>query len=238
MLIIAVGAPLLAWWRLSQVSKHATELVTEVGRLICKRPRRRAGRHRHGHRRPAPTPTARPMPAIIETRQFSRLRQSALDGQRPAPAARRPACRDDVPVAAADRRRADARVRRPRLPVPDRLDRLTDAHGSGPGSSRRSAECRRRQAARARARLHAGSARARPCHERRRRTPTAARADTEPHRQAPAVDERARGPRRGPTAPTRPSLRRGGERRPDAVLDLGGRRRARSPAVADETLER
>ena len=77
MLVVAVGAPLLAWWRLSQVSRHATELVTEVGRLISRDP--------DAERVVIDTVTVdqRPpdgirAPAIIETRQFSRLRQSTL----------------------------------------------------------------------------------------------------------------------------------------------------------------
>jgi hypothetical protein len=34
LLVVAVGAPLLAWWRLRAVRRHATELVGEVRRLI------------------------------------------------------------------------------------------------------------------------------------------------------------------------------------------------------------
>jgi hypothetical protein len=34
LLVVAVGAPLLAWWRLAAVRRHATELVGEVRRLI------------------------------------------------------------------------------------------------------------------------------------------------------------------------------------------------------------
>ena len=77
MLAVAVGAPLLAWWRLSKVSRHATELVTEVGRLISRDP--------DAERVVIDTVTVdqRPpdgirAPAIIETRQFTRLRQSTL----------------------------------------------------------------------------------------------------------------------------------------------------------------
>ena len=78
MLIVAVGAPLLAWWRLSRVSKDAAELVTEVGRLI----RGSADAERvvietvTVDRPDAAGATT--MPAIIETRQFSRLHQASL----------------------------------------------------------------------------------------------------------------------------------------------------------------
>ena len=77
MLIIAVGAPLLASWRLSSVSKHATELVTEIGRLISKDPAAEKVVIDTVTVEPSPADGTR-MPAIIETRQFSRLRQTAL----------------------------------------------------------------------------------------------------------------------------------------------------------------
>jgi hypothetical protein len=77
MLVIAVGAPVLAWWRLTAVSRHATELVAEVGRLISRDPQ--------AERVVVDTVTVEQgavegvrTPAIIETRQFSRLRQSTL----------------------------------------------------------------------------------------------------------------------------------------------------------------
>jgi hypothetical protein len=78
MLIVAVGAPLLAWWRLSRVSKHAAALVTEVGRLITN--------DANAERVVIETVTvdqpdatgATTVPALIETRQFSRLRQASL----------------------------------------------------------------------------------------------------------------------------------------------------------------
>jgi hypothetical protein len=76
MLVIAVGAPVLAWWRLSAVSRHATELVTEVGRLISRDPG--AERVVVDTVTVEPTPDGVRTPAIIETRQFSRLRQQTL----------------------------------------------------------------------------------------------------------------------------------------------------------------
>ena len=77
MLIIAVGAPLLASWRLSTVSKHATELVTEIGRLISKDPAAEKVVIDTVTVEPSPADGTR-MPAMIETRQFSRLRQTTL----------------------------------------------------------------------------------------------------------------------------------------------------------------
>lgn len=78
MLIVAVGAPLLAWWRLSRVSKDVTGLVSEVGRLITNDP--------SAQRVVIDTVTvdrpdasgATTMPAIVETRQFGRLHQATI----------------------------------------------------------------------------------------------------------------------------------------------------------------
>ena len=38
LVIVAVGAPLLAWWRLHRVRRHANELVDDVRRLITGNP--------------------------------------------------------------------------------------------------------------------------------------------------------------------------------------------------------
>ena len=124
MLIVAVGAPLLAWWRLSRVSKDVTGLVGEVGRLITNDPgAQRVVIETVTVDRPDAT-GATTMPAIVETRQFGRLHQATIAANLRQPL-RRPARRDLVPLAAARRPRPDARVRRPRLPVRDRLDPLT-----------------------------------------------------------------------------------------------------------------
>ena len=78
MLIVAVGAPLLAWWRLSRVSKDATGLVGEVGRLISNdADAERVVIETVTVDRPDAT-GATTMPAIVETRQFGRLRQATL----------------------------------------------------------------------------------------------------------------------------------------------------------------
>jgi hypothetical protein len=77
MLVIAVGAPLLAWWRLSSVSKHASELVSEVGKLIARDPAAERVVIDTVTVDPAPADGTR-VPAIIETRQFTRLRQTTL----------------------------------------------------------------------------------------------------------------------------------------------------------------
>ena len=78
MLIVAVGAPLLAWWRLSRVTKNATGLVGEVGRLISDDPgAQRVVIETVSLDRPDAT-GATTMPAIVETRQFGRLRQATV----------------------------------------------------------------------------------------------------------------------------------------------------------------
>jgi hypothetical protein len=77
MLVVAVGAPLLAWWRLSAVSKHASALVSEVGRLISRDPAAERVVIDTVTVQPTPADGTR-VPAIIETRQFSRLRQTTL----------------------------------------------------------------------------------------------------------------------------------------------------------------
>lgn len=78
MLVVAVGAPLLARWRLSRVSKDAAELVTDLGKLISgNADAQRVVIETVAVDQPdAAGATA--VPAIIETRQFSRLRQTTL----------------------------------------------------------------------------------------------------------------------------------------------------------------
>ena len=133
MLVVAVGAPLLARFRLSSISKDATELVLELGTLISGNADAQrvvietvavdqpdaAGAHHHAgdHRDP---PVLPPQPG-------------RLDDDGPAHAARRPAGRDDVPDPAGHLDRADAGLRRARVPVPRRLGALTGAAGD-PGS--------------------------------------------------------------------------------------------------------
>ena len=77
MLVVAVGAPLLAAWRLSRVSKRAGALVAEFATLIRGNP--------DAQRVVIETVTVDQSggagtltPAVIETRQFSRLRQVSL----------------------------------------------------------------------------------------------------------------------------------------------------------------
>ena len=78
MLVVAVGAPLLARWRLRRVTKDATQLVREVGLLITRSPdaeRVVIETVAVDHPDAAGNTT---VPAIVETRQFTRLRQTAL----------------------------------------------------------------------------------------------------------------------------------------------------------------
>lgn len=78
MLVIGVGAPLLARWRLSSVTKNATELVKEVGTLMTRSPdAQRVVIETVTVDQPDAAGTTN-VPALIETRQFSRLRQTAL----------------------------------------------------------------------------------------------------------------------------------------------------------------
>jgi hypothetical protein len=76
MLIVAVGAPTLAWWRLSRVTKDVAGLVGEVGRLISIDPgAQRVVIETVTVDRPDAT-GATTVPAIVETRQFGRLHQA------------------------------------------------------------------------------------------------------------------------------------------------------------------
>jgi len=76
MLIVAVGAPLLASWRLSGVSRHTTELIGELRTLMT-----RDGNAERvvietiavEEREPADVVELRPV--VYDSRQFNRLRQ-------------------------------------------------------------------------------------------------------------------------------------------------------------------
>ena len=96
LLVVAVGAPLLAWWRLRRVRRHATGLVAEVQRLASRSPEAErividtvavepgaTGTDGAGGRR-----SDRPVQPAAHDRHRRR---------RPARAARRTARRDDVP---------------------------------------------------------------------------------------------------------------------------------------------
>ncbi|MET0460796.1 MAG: hypothetical protein ABW195_16210 [Ilumatobacteraceae bacterium] len=77
MLAFAVGAPLLARFRLSSISKDATELVLELGTLISGNPEAQRVVIETVAVDEPDASGATTMPAIIETRQFSRLNQAA-----------------------------------------------------------------------------------------------------------------------------------------------------------------
>lgn len=78
LLVIAVGAPLLAWWRLSRVRKEAGELVAEVRKLMSDD----AEAQRiviETVEVEQPDGTGGAAPAVIsQTAQFTRLRNVAL----------------------------------------------------------------------------------------------------------------------------------------------------------------
>jgi hypothetical protein len=75
--IVAVGAPLLAWWRLTRVRKHATELVDEARTLLSKDAA--AERVVIETVEVADDGMARTAPAVVgQTVQFTRLRNIAL----------------------------------------------------------------------------------------------------------------------------------------------------------------
>ena len=77
MLVVAVGAPLLARFRLSSISKDATELVLELGTLISGNPdAQRVVIETVAVDEPDAAGRTT-MPALIESRQFSRLNQAA-----------------------------------------------------------------------------------------------------------------------------------------------------------------
>jgi hypothetical protein len=77
MLVFAVGAPLLARWRLSSISKDATELVHDLGTLISgSSDAQRLVIETVAVDEPDAAGRTN-MPALIETRQFSRLSRTA-----------------------------------------------------------------------------------------------------------------------------------------------------------------
>jgi hypothetical protein len=74
MLIAAVGAPLLARWRLARVRRHVTQLIGEVRTLITRDPEAERvviETVAHDERSDA---TGDLMPVVYDTRQFNRLR--------------------------------------------------------------------------------------------------------------------------------------------------------------------
>ena len=76
MLVVAVGAPLLAWWRLATISRRAGDLVGEVRTLIT----RDAAAQRVVIETVAvderdPTTVRDLRPVVYDSRQFHRLRQ-------------------------------------------------------------------------------------------------------------------------------------------------------------------
>ena len=76
--LIAVGAPLLAGWRLTRVRKHASELVGETRTLLSKDPS--AERIVIETMEVGDAGTGRAAPAVVgQTVQFTRLRNIALD---------------------------------------------------------------------------------------------------------------------------------------------------------------
>jgi hypothetical protein len=75
--IVAIGAPLLAWWRLTNVRRHATELVDEARTLLAKNAA--AERVVIETVEVSDEGAARTTPAVVgQTVQFTRLRNLAL----------------------------------------------------------------------------------------------------------------------------------------------------------------
>jgi hypothetical protein len=77
LVIVAVGAPLLAWWRLRRVRRHANELVDDVRRLISGNPEAERVVIDTVEAQPAPTtsPGGRQELMVVGTQQqFYRLR--------------------------------------------------------------------------------------------------------------------------------------------------------------------
>ncbi len=80
LVIVAVGAPLLAWWRLHRVRRHANELVDDVRRLITGNPEAERVVIDTVEAQPAPTaaPSGRQELTVVGTQQFYRLRTISL----------------------------------------------------------------------------------------------------------------------------------------------------------------
>jgi hypothetical protein len=76
LVIVAVGAPLLAWWRLFRVRRHANELVDDVRRLITGNPEAERVVIDTVEAQPSPTasPSGRQELMVAGTQQFYRLR--------------------------------------------------------------------------------------------------------------------------------------------------------------------
>jgi hypothetical protein len=80
LVIFAVGAPLLAWWRLFALRRHANELVDDVRLLISGNPEAERIVIDTVEAQPSPMagPGGRPELMVAETRQFYRLRTISL----------------------------------------------------------------------------------------------------------------------------------------------------------------
>jgi hypothetical protein len=80
LVIVAVGAPLLAWWRLFSVRRHADELVGELSRLISGNSEAERVVIDTVEARPPPTgpPSGRQELTVVGTQQFYRLRTLTL----------------------------------------------------------------------------------------------------------------------------------------------------------------
>jgi hypothetical protein len=75
LVIVAVGAPLLAWWRLFTVRRHANELVDDVRRLIAGNPEAERVVIDTVEAQPSPaSPSGRQELMMTGTQQFYRLR--------------------------------------------------------------------------------------------------------------------------------------------------------------------
>jgi hypothetical protein len=75
MLVVAVGAPLLAWWRLAAVSKRASALAGDIRTLITRdADARRVVIETVTVDEPQPADVRELRPAVYDSRQFNRLR--------------------------------------------------------------------------------------------------------------------------------------------------------------------
>jgi hypothetical protein len=76
LVVVAIGAPLLAWWRLFRVRRHATELVDDVRRLISGNPEAERIVIDTVEAQPTPTsaPSGRQDLMVVGNQQFYRLR--------------------------------------------------------------------------------------------------------------------------------------------------------------------
>lgn len=77
MLVIAVGAPLLARWRLSSINRHTTDLIGDLRTLMNRdAAAQRVVIETVAVEEPLDTGTARDLrPVVYDSRQFGRLRQ-------------------------------------------------------------------------------------------------------------------------------------------------------------------